>query len=583
LNAARTLARWLDAHRQALADALEHGTWLAREDAEALLELPVPGVDELVGLLEIARLADRYDAVVVDTAPTGHALRLMAAPEAVAAAAAALDALQADHRIVREQLARISRPEASDRVIALIAQQAGDASRLLRDSRRTSFHWVTLPEQLAVAESEDGIAALTEHGIPVTEIVVNRVIPDQPPCPTCDPRRGDERRILKIIERSLAKGRTLRIVPAALTEPRGVRALQAIARHLTARPGRMRAAKSPRTSRAPARARRIAAGIATASIDAVQDAALVFVGGKGGVGKTTVAAALAVRLAHDAPDRSVVLLSTDPAHSVADVLGSPLGDDVRAVRGAPPNLIARELNAPRAFEIRRDELRASLADLPSAADAQIDQLLTLAPPGVDELFGMLSLVEALASNGGAAVPAASRRVPRTVIVDTAPTGHALRLLEMPDTAREWVQVLLRLLVKYRQIAKPGRLASALVDVSRSIRELQTLLRDRRRTRFIVVTRAAAVARAETVRLMARLRSLSIDTTAIVANARTLEPRRCRRCLAAAAAERREMAALGRAARRCAIIEAPLVAPPPRGAAELNAWARTWARRRTRGA
>ena len=59
-----------------------------------------------------------------------------------------------------------------------------------------------------------------------------------------------------------------------------------------------------------------------------------------------------------------------------------------------------------------------------------------------------------------------------VVVDTAPTGHALRLLEMPDAAREWMQVLLRVLLKYRSLVRPGQLAAELVELSKSIRELQ---------------------------------------------------------------------------------------------------------------
>src|SRR5205814_9757248 len=142
LDGSRAFARWLGEHRRALGDFLEHGTWLDRADVESLLDLSLPGIDELVGLIEIDRLASArpYRAVVVDTAPTGHTLRLLSAPDAVAAMAELLDALQEEHRLIRERFARIRRPEAADQLIALLADQARDAATRLRDRTRTAFH-----------------------------------------------------------------------------------------------------------------------------------------------------------------------------------------------------------------------------------------------------------------------------------------------------------------------------------------------------------------------------------------------------------------------------------------------------------
>ena len=175
--------------------SLEHGTWLDSGDVDALLDLSFPGVDELVGLMEIARLADAkpYDFVVVDTAPTGHTLRLLAAPETVGIVAGVLDALQAEHRLIRDRLARVARgPEAADRLIALLASQAGDTAKRLRDRRQTSFHWVTLPEMMSVEESLDAMTALERAGIRVDEIIVNRLsLPRDPVrCATTAARRS---------------------------------------------------------------------------------------------------------------------------------------------------------------------------------------------------------------------------------------------------------------------------------------------------------------------------------------------------------------------------------------------------------
>jgi arsenite-transporting ATPase len=611
LDAPRAFARWLAGHRQALGDIVEHGTWLDREDVDALLGLSIPGIDELVGLIEIGRLAESrtYSLIIVDTAPTGHTLRLLSATDVVAAVAAVLDDMQREHRLIREQLARVDRPEAADRLIGMLADQARQTGVWLRDARRSAFHWVLLPEELSVAESEDGLAALDRAGVPVAEVIVNRVTPDGAACPICDRRRADERRVLAQVPRRLGRQRCVRIIPAQAREPRGIPALTPIGKQLTAphsrRPGlpayargaqhasygearrsavaRRRQARRPgadlkvRTTTARAAAYSLSKRertIAAESIDAFLGARLLLFGGKGGVGKTTCAAAAALRLARADPARRVLLLSTDPAHSLGDVFGVSMGNRPRSIPGAARNLRVRELDAPAALAARRADLEAALREIvatfaverEASSGRGVSELMDLAPPGIDELLGVLMVVEA-------------QKTYDLIVLDTAPTGHALRLLEMPDAAREWVQVLMRVLLKYRALVRPGQLGAELLELSKSIRRLQELLHDPVAARVIVVTRAAEVPRLETERLIDRLRRLHLAAPAVVVNAVTLAPGACARCRATAAAERVELAALRRRCRRsgreCVIILTPLAAPAPRGVAALDHWASTW--------
>ena len=592
LDAPRAFARWLQGHRRALGDILEHGTWLDSADVDALLDLSFPGVDELVGLMEIARLASArpYDAIVVDTAPTGHTLRLLAAPETVGVVAGVLDALQAEHRLIRDRLARVARgPEAADRLIALLASQAGDTAERLRDRRQTSFHWVTLPEMLSLDESLDAMAALEHAGIRVDEIVVNRALPPARSCPLCDRRRTEEHRVLAVIRRRLGRRRKVRVIPAEVKEPRGVAALRRVGRHLaygkglrTEEPSALR--PSPDYSASVLSAPRATADTAPESLPAVRGASLIFFGGKGGVGKTTVAAAIALRVARAAPGRRVLLLSTDPAHSLADVLGAPVSDVPAAVPNGPQNLLVRELDAPRALAARRGDLEMALNEIasafgtgePGSSAERAAELMNLAPPGIDELFGIISVVDA-------------RTDYDVIVVDMAPTGHALRLLEMPDAARGWTQALLRVLLKYKELVRPGQLAGELLVLAKSVRELQAMLRDRAHTRFVAVTRAAEVPRFETERLLQRLRRLRLSAPALVVNALTRAPGACVRCRAVATAERRSLAALRRTLRRsrrrsgeCVIIQTPLSAPPPIGVSALETWAGSWIDDRAEG-
>jgi arsenite-transporting ATPase len=598
LDGARAFRRWLRDHRHALAEVLEHGTWLDRDDIDALLDLSIPGIDELVALLEIVRLAHAgdYDRVVVDTAPTGHTLRLLAAPDTVVAVADALEGLQREHRLIREQLARVGRPDAADRLIALLAGQAQETAALLKDPHRATFRWVLLPELLSVAESEDGLRALGRAGIRVAAVIVNRVLPDGPPCPICDRRRLAERASVRRASRLKRHG-ALHVVHAVVREPRGVGALARIGRELR----RQAAVPSPRERfGGQLEASRAASApvlslpapgsvdwgekhVQTTSPDAIpafRGASLLLFGGKGGVGKTTVAAATALRLARVRPSRTVLLLSMDPAHSLSDVFNATVGDRAAIVSGAPKNLQARELDAAAVLAARRTDLEAALDEIAEAVGADhsaigggrgVSELMDLAPPGVDELFGILEVADLLN-------PSAHGRYD-IIVIDTAPTGHALRLLEMPDAARDWVQVLLRVLLKYRRLVRPGQLAGELVTLSKSIRALQALLHDPAAARFIVVTRAGAVPRAETERLIGRLRRLRLAMPAVLINAMTLSPQKCSWCRAIAAAERRERSRLTGACRRgpgeCVIILTPLAVPPPRGSAALEQWAKRW--------
>jgi arsenite-transporting ATPase len=307
---------------------------------------------------------------------------------------------------------------------------------------------------------------------------------------------------------------------------------------------------------------------------------LVLFGGKGGVGKTTCAAATALVLARQEPARRILLLSVDPAHSLGDVLGARV-TEARA-RALPENLRVRELDATRQLAVLREsheELLQRLVAPPNGVGVQpafdrdvLERLLDLAPPGLDELMALVAVARALGE------PGARGEAYDLVVVDSAPTGHALRLLALPDLAGRWTRALLELLREYREIASLEEMAPPLLELSRGLRDVVRLLRDPLRTRFVAVTRAAVLPRLETLRLLSALRRLRVGVAAVVVDA--LTPPGCRRCRRDAAREDRETAALRRALRsrrggRCTMVLAPAVAPPPRGPAALARWTRSW--------
>jgi arsenite-transporting ATPase len=516
LDVERALERWLGERREIFKEIAERGTYLDEEDVDRLLGLSLPGADELMGMLELARLArgSSVQEVIVDTAPTAHTLRLLQVPSLLRRFARILDALEERHRVMAERFGGIHRLDRADELIASIEEEGRDLAEHLRE--RASFTWVLLPEALAIAETRDALAALDEAGIRVEELIVNRVIPSR------------HREALAEIQETFGD-RNLRFLPEFDKEPRGLPNLRKLAKALSAEDPLRSVTREVAPS--PAKRGRVGEGSPPWLDDlAPPNLRLLLFGGKGGVGKTTCAAATALLLAENRPDRRILLLSTDPAHSLADVLDLPLGDDERPILHG---LKARELDAAAVFESWRDRHRG---------DPTLDPFLEITPPGLDELVALSTILDAVQEEDLA-------------IVDTAPTGHALRLLESPELVLEWDRALLAILLKYREAVSLGSLAAELVELSKSLKRLLALLRDPDRARFVAVTRDAELPRRETVRLLEELKRLSIDVPLVLVNASD-----------------QVRTGYGDG---CAIMTAPAVYPPPRGAEALAGWARTW--------
>ena len=130
-----------------------------------------------------------------------------------------------------------------------------------------------------------------------------------------------------------------------------------------------------------------------------------------------------------------------------------------------------------------------------------------------------------------------------MVIDSAPTGHALRLLEMPGLAHDWVKALMAILLKYQSIVGVGGLGEVLLRLSQGLRRLRELLTDPARTTFVAVTRPAALPHAETLRLVRRLRAASISVPAVVVNA--MGTGTCTRCAREARVQQRQLATLAR--------------------------------------
>ncbi|MEM9504277.1 MAG: ArsA-related P-loop ATPase, partial [Cyanobacteria bacterium P01_E01_bin.43] len=142
---------------------------------------------------------------------------------------------------------------------------------------------------------------------------------------------------------------------------------------------------------------------------------LTLVSGKGGVGKTTVSCAIALAQAQQQPDEQVLLLSTDPAHSLGDVLLLPVDDEARSHPDAA-NLRVRALDAEallQAFKADYGSVLETLVERGSfVEDDDLSPVWDMDWPGLNELMGLLEIQRILRAGE------ADR-----VIVDMAPSGH----------------------------------------------------------------------------------------------------------------------------------------------------------------
>ena len=587
VNASSALDRWLTRRRPLLETLLLRGTWLDRDDVARLMRLSLPGIDEVAALLELGRLgrSDRYDSIVIDTAPTGHTLRMFAMPELLRTLAAVFDDMQGKHRELSAALRGQWTPDEADALIGDLENEGRQLTELLRDPQRTAVSWVTLPEPMAIAESADALEDLRRIGLPIDTIVINRLTPaPDRSCRWCQARRAFERRAVQpLLSNRRNAGCRIATIESRGTAPRGVSPLSAVAAEMSAQP-RLPAASARSTRRHAVKGVHGFRGARASLPDRVS---LLMFGGKGGVGKTTCAAAAAVAAAAARADRPVLLASVDPAHSLADVLGARLGDTPRRIPRAPVNLTVREMDAAARFEsLKRRYARAidGLFDRlvgGTAIDASADRtamrnLMELAPPGLDELIALIDLSEALSDSPPLKTDAPSQDP--LVVLDTAPSGHALRLLELPALVHDWVKALMSIVLKYQPVVGAGELGAVLLEISQGLRRLRALLADPSRTAFIAVTRAEALPASETVRLARRLRTLRIPMPLVVVNA--VGAGTCGRCATSRRDQKQTIAVLerafgGRARKLRALIITPATMPPPFRPRALLEWRASW--------
>jgi arsenite-transporting ATPase len=246
---------------------------------------------------------------------------------------------------------------------------------------------------------------------------------------------------------------------------------------------------------------------------------ILFFGGKGGVGKTTCAAAVA--LAASRRGRKVLLVSTDPAHSTSDIFERRFAREAREIL---PNLSGLEIDMD--FEAGRyvADVKEQVAKMFSpalvgAATRQID--LAASMPGVGDVALFDRLTQIIAEPDSAY---------DLIVFDTAPTGHTVRLLQMPELLRTWIDALAaqrrQAVARERDTRRdedgaadrePDAIVLALERRRGRLEQVRARLVDRRDTAFVLVLVPERLPIEETARAAAALSDAGIAVGGVVVN------------------------------------------------------------------
>jgi arsenite-transporting ATPase len=497
LDAQQCLTKFREQNGGMLREIAAAGTFLDDEDINQFLSLSLPGLDELMALFEISSWVEtrQYDCIVVDTAPSGHTLRLLAMPELIRRWLGMLEVLLAKRRYMRRVFSRNAGPDRLDLFVTKWKSTLQQTEKLLHDPERTQFVPVTIAEPLSVCETVVLFRELQSRKMPVSELVVNQLHLECD-CPTCTGAGSAEQLQIQRLLTGIVVLCPVWGIGLMAEEVRGQQLLTEFWDHAKLIDRRPVMAVSCGLSRGPA--------VLHPALPPSARMQFILFSGKGGVGKTTLSCVTAVRMARDFPGKRVLLFSTDPAHSLSACLQTKIGPRPKLLL---PGLTAMEIDASAEFEKLKvcyaEDLEHFLESVSRGFDLTFDRvvlerMLDLAPPGLDEVMALTRILDFLAQDSY-----------DLFVLDCASTGHLIRLLELPDLINEWLKAFFNLFLKYEHILQLPGFAEALVEISRNLKKMRELLQNPAASALYAVSIPTRMALEETKDLVAACGRLGI--------------------------------------------------------------------------
>ena len=465
IDSDREFKKFLEGNREGILNIVENGTFFNREEIAPLLDTTLPGMSEVAGLLALRDMLEsgEHDHIVVDTAPFGHTLRLFELPGHFQRFLNFLEVASSRDDLLAQRFGgRASSPAHGflEKWQATV-RQVKDAF----SAEQAEVLLVTSPETFSLNEAVRCVDALRESAAEMRlgGIVLNRVVMSAGNCPRCRARVAQGKKAVQFLKQKFP--RVPRLIGIDPGNPLlGPRMLQRFGDAVFAGGHANLASSPPKASKRKLKFAKTKWPTAKTRLS--------FTLGKGGVGKTTVTAALAFHARSLNKDVHVTVCSTDPAPSLDDIFQKEIGDQMVSVLG-DSGLGAMEMDA--VFEFRRWAARIkqqlSAGTSMQSGGLHVDltfekevfaALMDVVPPGVDEVFAIFRILDLLEAKHG------------TVFIDMAPTGHALELLRMPDRILLWSRLLLKSLAAHRTLALAQDVAVELAGLGQRVRKLLEL-------------------------------------------------------------------------------------------------------------
>jgi len=416
---------------------------------------------------------NEYEIIVFDTAPTGHTIRLLELP--------------VDWSRHIEESAKGSGQTCLGPVQSIqdSKEKYDRATALLKDPTKTTFIFVMRPEELSFYETLRASKELETIGIKSGEIIINGILPEE----VCEiaffrKKYDSQQKIIKEIEKI---DKPKRYMLLRDNEVKGINALKDVAEELFT-------GKRPPYKARMIPASQFASNIERPDIDALflpdnQTKALFFTG-KGGVGKTTVSCIVALYTAQKG--FKTLLVTTDPAAHIGEVLDVKIGSKPVYIT---ENLYAVMVDQEAAFQEYKERV------LNEAKGKYSEEMLMameeeLNSPCTEEMAAFDKFIQFIEG-----------RDYDVIVFDTAPTGHTLRLLDLPFDYAKQVEMM---------VASAESLQVKEATQNR-FRQIIDLLRDKNRTVFSLVLYPESTPIMESYRAMLDLKEAGIQTQLVVAN------------------------------------------------------------------